>query len=86
MAKENLFNVNMDILDKLQEESGFVRLILASGEIIYGKPLIITWGGEDDTIKEIMFEPYENENTYFYRLDDIQAYEVVEKIDIPHYE
>lgn len=78
----------LDILDQLEEETGFVRLVLTSGVIEYGEPLIITWAGEDDTIKEIMFEPYFNPNgiKHFYRLEDIESYEPCKEEDIPPYE
>ena len=79
---------NLDILDQLQEETGFVRLVLTSGGIEYGKPLIVTWAGEDDDIKEIMFEPYFNPYNIerFYRLEDIESYEPCEEEEIPPYE
>lgn len=80
--------VKLDILDLLEEETGFVRLVLTSGAIEYGKPGIVCWGGEDDTIKEIMFEPYFNPNEIkrFYRIEDIESYDPCGEEDIPPYE
>ena len=81
----------LDILDKLENETGFVRLVLASGGIIYGKPDCICWAEDedgDDTIKEIMFEPYFNLYgiNKFYREEDIKSYEPCEEEEIPPYE
>lgn len=78
----------LDILDQLEEETGFVRLDLTSGTIEYGEPLIITWAGEDDTIKEILFKPYFNPYGIkkLYREEDIKSYEPCNEEDIPPHE
>lgn len=78
-----------DILDKLQDEEGFVRLVLASGEIVYGKPDCITYDEDQngfDTIKDIRFEPWFGTRAVYYRLEDIASYEPVDEEDIPPYE
>ena len=75
----------LDLLDQLEQETGFVRLVLSSGEIVYGKPLIITWAGEDDMIPEIMFNPYDNLRgiMQFYRLEEIESFEKCSEGEIP---
>lgn len=83
--------LELNILDKLENETGFVRLVLTSGEIVYGKPEMICWAEDedgDDTIEEIMFDPYFNFNNVktFYRLEDIESYEPCKEEDIPPYE
>ena len=83
--------VKLDILDRLENETGFVRLVLTSGEIVYGKPDCICWAEDedgDDTIKEIMFEPFFNRCgiNKFYRLEDVDSYEPCEEGDIPPYQ
>ena len=76
----------LDILDRLEEENGFVRLTLSSGEIVYGEPKCIVYDEDEEgweTIKNIMFEPYFATNPVFYKIEDITKYEAVEEEDIP---
>ena len=75
----------LDLLDQLEQETGFVRLVLSSGDIVYGKPLIITWAGGDDMIPENMFNPYDNLRgiMQFYRLEEIESFEKCSEEEIP---
>lgn len=78
----------LDILDMLEGETGFVRLVLSTGKIVYGRPEIICLAEDDegyDTIEEIMFAPYFNPNNirYFYRKEDIKSYEPCDEAYIP---
>ena len=82
----NMMN-ELNILDRLENEKGFVRMVLTSGEIVYGTPEIICWAEDDDgldTIPEIMFKPYFNPYGVkkFYREDDIVSYNICDEKDI----
>lgn len=82
-------NPKIDILDRLQEETGFVRLVLVSGEIVYGRPQCIVYDEDDegwDTIKTIMFDPWGGMHFVFYKTGDIESYTPCEEEDIPPYE
>ncbi len=79
----------MDLLDKLQEESGYVMLTLASGEIVFGLPQCIVWEEDDngmETVKTIMFDPFFGFNSVFYKLEDVKSYEPIDEEDIPPHE
>ncbi len=81
--------IELDIIDKLQDEKGFVRLVLTSGEIVYGLPQMIVYEEDEEgweTVKTIMFEPYFGLNEKFYKLEEINSYEPVKERDIPPYE
>lgn len=82
-AKE--LNIQPDILDELQAESGYVELTLSSGEKVYGKPDCITWGGEDELDKELRFIPYYslNNRAVYYRVEDIASYVSCVEDEIP---
>lgn len=82
-------NQQIDILDKLQDEEGFVRLVLASGEIVFGRPQCIVYDEDEDgweTIKMIMVEPWFGLHNVFYKLEDIESYDPIAEEDIPPYE
>ena len=67
----------IDVLDKLQAVDGYVRLILKSGEIVFGKPDCIVYDEDEDgydTIKTIRFEPIGNEYAKYYKEEDIQEF------------
>ena len=79
----------MDILDRLQEEKGYVRIILASGEIVFGRPQSIVYDEDEEgweTVKTIMFEPWGLQHATFYKEEDIETYDPINKEDIPPYE
>lgn len=81
--------IELDIIDKLQEEKGFVRLVLKSGEIVYGFPQIIVYEEDEEgyeTVKTIMFKPYFGLHEKFYKLEEIDSYEPINEDDIPPYE
>lgn len=76
----------IDILDKLQNVDGFVRLVLKSGEIIFGHPDCIVWDEDDDgweTIKTIRFEPYYSNKAIYFTVDEIESYDEYEEEEIP---
>jgi len=78
--------MKIDILDRLQEEDGFVRMVLASGKILFCKPKCIVYDEDCDgweTDKQIMVEPFGFENMMYFREEDIQSYEVWEEKNIP---
>ena len=82
-------NPKIDILDRLQEENGFVRLVLASGEIVFGRPQCIVYDEDDegwDTIKTIMFDPWGGPHLVFYKEEDIKSFNPCKEEDIPPYE
>ena len=84
-----LMTAKLDILDRLQDEEGFVRLVLTSGEITFGKPKSIVYDEDEEgweTIKTIMFEPFMGEHMMFYGLDDVESYEPYKEEEIPPYE
>lgn len=79
----------IDILDRLEEVSGFVRLVLKSGEIMFGKPDCIVWDEDEegyDTIKTIRFEPFEGGVAKYFKVDDIESFDECREEDIPPFE
>lgn len=79
-------NQNIDILDRLQEEEGYIRLVLTDGRIIYGLAQCVVYDEDEngwDTEKRIMLEPYPYGNSRFFGIDDIASYECVKEEDIP---
>ena len=82
-------NQTIDILDKLQEEEGYVRLVLRSGEIVFGRPQCIVYDEDDEgweTVKTLMFELWESRKMTFYKPEDIESYDQCKVKDIPPYE
>lgn len=79
----------LDILDKLQEEQGYVRLVLTSEEITFGMPDCIVYDEDEDgdeTIKKIRFEPWGEQYAVYYGVNDIKAFDHIDEKDIPPYE
>lgn len=79
----------IDILDKLQAVDGFVRLVLTSGEIIFGKPDCIVYDEDEegyDTIKTIRFEPWGNEHARYFKEEEVKEFDAWEEDDIPPFE
>jgi len=79
----------IDILDRLEEEKGYVRLVLTSGEIVFGIPQCIVYDEDEDgweTIKTIMFDPCGGQHSVFYKAEDIKSYDNCKEEDIPPYE
>ena len=73
----------IDILDKLQAVDGYVRLVLKSGEIIFGKPDCIVYDEDEDgydTIKKIRFEPWGGTYAIYYTIDEIESFDEYEGI------
>lgn len=79
-VKNNPFTA--DILDELESEDGFVRLVLTSGEIIFGKPDCIVIDDEDDEEK-IRFENWDMSHASYFGVKDIQSFEPCDEKDIP---
>ena len=76
----------MDILDKLQSENGYVRLVMASGEIMFGKPDCIVYDEDengDEIIKKIRFETWGEPYADYFGTDDIAEYDQIDEADIP---
>ena len=77
---------NLDIIDRLDNEDGFVKLVLRSGRVVYGRPLLVDWSEDDegwDTIKGILFKPYNSKSEEVINEDEIDYYEAIEEADIP---
>ena len=76
----------IDILDRLRAHKGFVRLVLESGEIVYGKPDCIVYDEDengDEVIKLIRFEQRGKMFAKYYGVDDIREFTPVDEGDIP---
>lgn len=79
----------IDILDKLQAVNGYVRLVLKSGEIMFGKPDCVVWDEDEDgydTIKTIRFEPFEGGFAKYFKMEDVESFDECEEEDIPPFE
>ena len=84
-----MYAQNLDIIDMLDEEEGFVELVLKSGKKVFGKPLITIWNEDEDgfdSIKRILFKPYFSIHTRDYGLEDIESYIPIDEDDIPQHE
>lgn len=82
-------NKNLDIIDRLDGEDGFVELVFKSGVTEYGTPLGITYLDDENgvpTRKRILFKPFFGFFTQDYGLEDIDSYLPVKKDDIPPHE
>lgn len=76
----------IDILDELQAVNGYVRMVLKSGEIIFGKPDCIVYDEDDEgfeTVKSIRFEPWNEIHATYFREDDIESFDEVKESEIP---
>ncbi len=68
---------SIDILDKLQNVDGYVRLVLKSGEIMYGKPDCIVHDEDEEgweTIRKIRFEPVGCQHAKYFMTDEIESF------------
>lgn len=78
--------MKIDILDRLQVQKGYVRLILANGEIVFGKPDCIVYDDDEngeDVIKQIRFEQWDEYYAKYYGVDDIREFDPIDEDDIP---
>lgn len=76
----------IDILDKLQNVDGFVRLITKSGEIMFGHPDCIVWDEDEqgwETVKTLRFEPYFSNQSVYLKVDEIESFDEYEESEIP---
>ena len=79
-------NPKTDILDRLQEVNGYVRLVMASGEIIFGRPQCIVYDEDNEgweTIKTIMFHPWNSIHPVFFTEEEIKSFDEWKKDEIP---
>ena len=79
----------IDILDELQDVNGYVKVLLRSGDVLYGVPDIIEFDDDEETgeiIKSICFIPMNKKYMYYLRKDDIESYTRCRKEDIPESE
>lgn len=77
---------NIDILDRLQDEEGYVRLTLVNGQTVYGLPQCVVFDEDEDgweTIKRLYFEALPDYRPYFWGTEDIASYQPIERNDIP---
>ena len=83
--RAKLMDIHLDILDKLESESGYVELTLSTGEKVFGKPDCITWDGEDELDKHIRFIPYFSTTGrgVYYGAEDIISYIPCSEDEIP---
>ena len=78
--------MKIDILDRLQVQKGYVRLILASGVVVFGKPDCIVFDEDengDEVIKRIRFEQWDEIYAQYYGVDDIKEFDPIDEDDIP---
>lgn len=79
----------IDILDELQAVNSHVRLVLKSGEIMFGKPDCIVWDEDEDgweTVKTIRFEPFEGGHAKYFKEEDVESFDEWAEEEIPLFE
>ena len=79
----------IDILDELQDVNGYVKVLLRSGDVLYGVPDIIEFDDDEETgeiIKSILFFPMNKKYVYNLTEDDIVSFTECRKEDIPESE
>lgn len=72
-----------DILDRLQEEEGYVRLHLSNGKTLCGLPQCVVYDEDEngwDTVKSIMFDPYPFDHSIFLSATEIASYECIKEL------
>ncbi len=77
------------IIDKLQNIDSYVRLVLATGEVIFGKPDCIVYEEDDEgweTIPTLRFEPWEIGSAKYFKAEDIERFDEVDEDEIPPFE
>ena len=78
-----------DILDELQDVNKYVKVLLRSGDVLYGVPDIIELDDDEETgeiIKSILFFPMNKKYVYNLTEDDIVSFTECRKEDIPESE
>ena len=79
----------IDILDELQDVNKYVKVLLRSGDVLYGVPDIIEFDDDEETgeiIKSILFFPMNKKYVYNLTEDDIVSFTECRKGDIPESE
>lgn len=83
----NDLDPKIDILDSLQDINGYVRPVLTSGEVLFGRPQCIVYNEDNEsweTVKTIMFDPWNGIHSVFFTEEEIESFEEWEKDEIPH--
>ena len=79
----------IDILDELQDVNKYVKVLLRSGDVLYGVPDIIEFDDDEETgeiVKSLLFIPMNKKYVYNLTEDDIISYTKCRKEDIPESE
>lgn len=79
----------IDILDELQDVNSYVKLLLRSGDELYGISDCIEFDDDEETgeiIKSIRFIPMNKKYAYYLTEDDIVSFTECRKEDIPESE
>lgn len=79
----------IDILDELQDVNGYVKVLLHSGDVLYGVPDCVEFDDDEETgeiIKSILFFPMNKKYVYNLTEDDIVSFTECRKEDIPESE
>lgn len=79
----------IDILDELQDVNGYVKVLLRSGDELYGVPDCVEFDDDEETgeiIKSILFFPMNKKYVYNLTEDDIVSFTECRKEDIPESE
>ena len=79
----------IDILDELQDVNGYVKVLLRSGDELYGVPDCVEFDDDEETgeiIKSILFFPMNKKYVYNLTESDIVSFTECRKEDIPESE
>lgn len=79
----------IDILDELQDVNGYVKVLLHSGDVLYGVPDCVEFDDDEETgeiIKSILFFPMNKKYVYNLTESDIVSFTECRKEDIPESE
>ena len=85
IKKYNRCAAKIDVLDQLQSEKGYVKVLLKSGEAEYGKADCIFFDEDEEEREEkrILFYPYGNQSPKALALEEVVEYERCNESDIP---
>lgn len=84
IKKYNQCAAKIDILDKLQSETGYVKVVLKSGKIEYGRADCVFFDEDEegDEEKQILFYPYGKKLPKALALKEVSDYECCNESDI----
>ena len=77
------------IIDKLQNVDSYVRLVLKTGEVMFGKPDCIVYEEDDEgweTIPMLRFEPSDMGRAKYFKAEDIQSFDEFAEDEISSFE